>query len=531
MDEHRAKTPTNGGMNLVSNYAPSFSLGLTQEDLVTVVSNPLQLKKSGISKEIMLKLRNDQGMPLAIQVWLYECCSNVPSKIASKVDSWIPQLLNWNTNAPQPRFEFLMYAMFKGGSKVVFKNIEPTQMKLAKLQIPQKDAIQYERLVDSGDDFQDPPPKKINEHSKKKQKVDSSTPATKKLLRKKRVNIVDEHTQTRTPAHHAAKAAGMKIPVFKSISTRQVQSKQHSHVEEVAVSKPESHVEKEAFISKKVFDVFRNEMDYTGAETSLQRFNPAVVQNLGENQDGTKITDEKMDEINLYDSQFIISDELLLSLNAYRRESITTHPSATHEEEPNNEHFNDKKSESVVQVHCQENVDHYKRGKSAIPMMYFGVETVEDKNWFYTMGFPDQSIHDIYSVDDPNLAAGEQEAHLNEYINGFRMHATVPWHIVENIYIPVNIKGKRHWVLEVLSFSKRSIFLYVSYELSGHYPAVFAKIKKLVEIIPLCLQGCDFYNKKGINLQNHPSYKDKDYSDLFDVLFEEKLPQQLRGSL
>ncbi|KAM3379265.1 hypothetical protein P3S68_011679 [Capsicum galapagoense] len=32
--------------------APSFSLGLTQEDLVTVVSNPLQLRKSGILKEI-----------------------------------------------------------------------------------------------------------------------------------------------------------------------------------------------------------------------------------------------------------------------------------------------------------------------------------------------------------------------------------------------------------------------------------------------------------------------------------------------
>ncbi|PHU02451.1 hypothetical protein BC332_27702 [Capsicum chinense] len=58
------------------------------------------------------------------------------------------------------------------------------------------------------------------------------------------------------------------------------------------------------------------------------------------------------------------------------------------------------------------------------------------------------------------------------------------------------------------------------------YPAVLAQIKKLVEIITLCLQACDFYNKKGIDLQNHSRYKDKDYLDLFDVIFEENLPQQ-----
>ncbi|KAF3654274.1 hypothetical protein FXO38_15214 [Capsicum annuum] len=149
----------------------------------------------------------------------------------------------------------------------------------------------------------------------------------------------------RTPTPRAAKAIGMKTPIFKSIPTRQVassktkkekqtarvifpqvQSKADSHIKEVAVSKPKSHVEKEAFISKKIFDAFCAE-----------------------------IIDEKIYQINLFDSQFLILNELLPSLNAYRRESIMTHPSATREEEPCNEHFNDNKSESVVQDHCQEN--------------------------------------------------------------------------------------------------------------------------------------------------------------------------------
>ncbi|KAF3671565.1 hypothetical protein FXO38_06530 [Capsicum annuum] len=419
------------------------------------------------------------------------------------------------------------------------------------------------------------------------------------------------------------------------------------------MSKSESNVEKEAFISKKVFDAFRDEqqyedkdpelqhMNYVGAETSPQYFSLNVDQNLGENQDGTKISDEKMDETNLSDSQFTIPDELLPTLNTYRRESITTHPSATFEEEPIDEHLNDKNFESVVEDHFwpdsqntilderlyslniyssksiivhpyanrelqapiqklrirrsskfkespytmkfgsaaaftdkknkKGNVDHYKKGKSAIPMMHFRVKTVEDKNWFYTMRFPNQSwtdsqidvyfyylrkkskydpnrsykfsivdynfmniirsIHDVYTVDDPNLTTGGQETHLNEYINEFCLHVVVPWRTVKDIYIPVNIKEKHHWVLIVLSFSERCIFLYDSYESSGHYPIVLAKIEKLAEIIPLCLQACDFYNKKGIDLQNHPRYKDKDYSDMFDVLFEENLPQQPSGNL
>ncbi|PHU11939.1 hypothetical protein BC332_18869 [Capsicum chinense] len=70
-----------------------------------------------------------------------------------------------------------------------------------------------------------------------------------------------------------------------------------------------------------------------------------------------------------------------------------------------------------------------------------------------------------------------------------------------------------------------------SHESSGHYPIFLVEIKKLIEIIPLCLQACDSYDKKGIDLQNHPRYKEKDSSDLFDMFFKDNLPQQSSGSL
>ncbi|KAF3645074.1 hypothetical protein FXO38_19843 [Capsicum annuum] len=63
-----------------------FSWGsLSFEDLARSLNN--RLKAGGQFYLI-------QGMPLAIQVWLYECCSNVPPNIASKVDNRILRLLN-----------------------------------------------------------------------------------------------------------------------------------------------------------------------------------------------------------------------------------------------------------------------------------------------------------------------------------------------------------------------------------------------------------------------------------------------------
>ncbi|PHT68160.1 hypothetical protein T459_27647 [Capsicum annuum] len=197
----------------------------------------------------------------------------------------------------------------------------------------------------------------------------------------------------------------------------QVQSKADSHVEKVAVSKRESHVKKETFISKKVFDAFREEV--------RQEFK-------GDREEFTRI-----------------------------RQLVK------------------------------------KRFKKMVKARF---------------------VHDVYSADAANLTAGGQVTHLNEYINGFRMHAAVPWHTVEDIYIPVNIKKKYHWVLAILSFLERSIFLYDSYELSGHYPPVLDVIEKLATIIPLCLQQCDFYVKKGIDVENNPTYKDKNSSDMVDVL-------------
>ncbi|KAF3654851.1 hypothetical protein FXO38_14943 [Capsicum annuum] len=209
-----------------------------------------------------------------------------------------------------------------------------------------------------------------------------------------------------------------------------------------------------------------------------------------------RTSDEKIDEIILSDSQFTIPDEMLPSLNAYRRQSIIIHPSTNHQEESQHEILDKKLLTPSLKIRLKKKSKYgphssYKND----PNKSYKYSTV-DCNFMNVI----RSLMDVYSMDQQNINAGEQQHHLNKYINGFRMHAAVPWHTVEDIFILVNIKEKHHWVLAVLSFLERCIFLYDSYESSGHYSTVLDKIEKIAKIISLCLQGCDFYVKKGIDL-------------------------------
>ncbi|XP_070027013.1 uncharacterized protein [Nicotiana sylvestris] len=77
------------------------------------------------------------GMHLAMQVWFYECCSNVDPKIALRVDNVVPRILNWRTTGNQPNFAYLMNDMFNdNGNMIVYKDIHPTDIELAVIQIP-----------------------------------------------------------------------------------------------------------------------------------------------------------------------------------------------------------------------------------------------------------------------------------------------------------------------------------------------------------------------------------------------------------
>ncbi|XP_047253819.1 uncharacterized protein LOC124887941 [Capsicum annuum] len=165
------------------------------------------------------------GMPLAIQIWLYECCSEVPCTVSFKVDSQIPRLLNWKTNAISPRCESLTKSLLNDANdKVVFKNIEPTRKEISTFQIPKKVVSRGGRhkqdYGDSDDDFQDPPRQDKLSISKNKYQGDSSNSHIKKKL-KKQPKVIDQHTPKRTPPSHAVKISSVKTSIFKAIQAKE----------------------------------------------------------------------------------------------------------------------------------------------------------------------------------------------------------------------------------------------------------------------------------------------------------------------
>ncbi|XP_059274605.1 uncharacterized protein LOC132029320 [Lycium ferocissimum] len=96
-----------------------------------------------------------QGMPLAMQVWLYECCSRVPSYLAVKSGNSISRMLNWRSIDSQPKCNILIECIFRDGkqSSCTFANTISTSSELESLQLPDvvvsRDTVDTNVLIDS----------------------------------------------------------------------------------------------------------------------------------------------------------------------------------------------------------------------------------------------------------------------------------------------------------------------------------------------------------------------------------------------
>ena len=118
-----------------------------------------------------------------------------------------------------------------------------------------------------------------------------------------------------------------------------------------------------------------------------------------------------------------------------------------------------------------------------------------------------------------------------DYINGYKMLAYAPWHTVDDVFIPVNLEGKLHWILIVISFNDRCIKVYDSINNSLHHSFVFNHIKKYAQLIPMYLVKSDLYLKKGFDIASHHRYQGHTVYDSFKIVYVEDLPQQPAASL
>ena len=92
-------------------------------------------------------------------------------------------------------------------------------------------------------------------------------------------------------------------------------------------------------------------------------------------------------------------------------------------------------------------------------------------------------------------AVSVHERSIINIINGFSIPAALPWHLVDEVYIPINCDENFHWVLAVVVLKERLIRVYDS--TSGSRKRVhFTDIKKLSQILPNYLHDSGFFEKK-----------------------------------
>ncbi|PHT78607.1 hypothetical protein T459_16659 [Capsicum annuum] len=231
--------------------------------------------------------------------------------------------------------------------------------------------------------------------------------------------------------------------------------------------------DEDVVVSKKVFEKFRDEVrEELNSIRDLVSLRCDHIMNAITENKNTKSVDENIREAHISDSQFSFLDEVLRSIN--------------------------------------------------LDFIKFNLEIEDESKNTKNVA---QTIVNTSAEDESELNAGGKKHHLNEYINEFCMHVTVSWHMVDYIFIPVNVKVKHHWILGVISFNNRCIYVYDSLSSAGYDIVVLAEIEKLAEVIAICLVASKFYEKKGIDIVNHPNYKSYDKMNLFDVYVVVDLPQ------
>ncbi|PHU08977.1 hypothetical protein BC332_20837 [Capsicum chinense] len=98
-----------------------------------------------------------------------------------------------------------------------------------------------------------------------------------------------------------------------------------------------------------------------------------------------------------------------------------------------------------------------------------------------------------YCQQQPKVSQNEEC--LINIIKGFSIPAGLPWHLVDEVYIPINYGDEFHWVLVVVVLKERHIRVYDSMSRRRH-SGQSSEIQKLAKILPTYLDMSGFLDQK-----------------------------------
>ncbi|XP_059309927.1 uncharacterized protein LOC132061068 [Lycium ferocissimum] len=188
------------------------------DDLIVSVHNRMQ--------NILHCLR---GFPYAMQVWIYECCSNVDPNLAVKTGNRIPRMFNWKTINTQPTVSLLMSGMFREGvskDHINFRNIVPLTNEVEELGLRPffvdrpVSPTQIQETEDEYADFSTTPPHVAA--AKEKERKDASKSPPRKKSRKMSTTLLPMENRQSTVQQTIIPPL---VPTGVSVPVQPVQSK------------------------------------------------------------------------------------------------------------------------------------------------------------------------------------------------------------------------------------------------------------------------------------------------------------------
>ncbi|PHT67244.1 hypothetical protein T459_26731 [Capsicum annuum] len=133
-----------------------------------------------------------------------------------------------------------------------------------------------------------------------------------------------------------------------------------------------------------------------------------------------------------------------------------------------------------------------------------------------------------YYQQQPKVSQNEER--LINIIKDLRIPTGLPWHLVDEVYIPINCGDEFHWVLVVVVLKERRILVYDLMSRRRHL-GLSSEIQKMAKILPTYLDMSGFLNQKvRTDWSTIKAYQDK-MANPFDVQYVDGIAQQTIGSL
>ncbi|PHT93062.1 hypothetical protein T459_00944 [Capsicum annuum] len=406
------------------------------------------------------------GMPHVLNVWMFECCSEVESKNVVRQRNAIPRIQNWSVQCIRPNYESFMSGMF---TKHSYKNIQPTTDEVRRLNLSFSKDFELcdPTTYDSTSDFE-----KLKRTAVEiQQRVgtiaeefgDFSTIPLRKILIKAGFESPDaadkgEIGVSEIQHHHYVEiGVSTQSHQYKSVPSSSTQpeetSKSSLDGDEIKnyINKcfAETMTELVTLISKihaEVVKALKNEQNKQSQEDKIdeQQQSQKDGSNKQERQHKSDMQHEDYNKGSLNDmevscdeesnKQNLLEEQQLLDVNLTAKEDVT---------EVN---LKNQKSTDVTDVQHLDVIFYHLRKKSKIQLgdnyrytttsCFF--KTYVEKT--HTRYYPAEPAVDLSTQQDyaESIMVAKNEDAIANIIQGFCMPAGLLWYMVDEVYVPIN---------------------------------------------------------------------------------------------